>query len=143
MLLAYSKGPRLVNCSFRIQDPESKKEDQIVFNLKIQYKTSDDQKEVHVFLGFNAGDENSPFAADISSESIFRVKETSSKPVKPKEIAKAVYLEAAPAIFPLINDYFTDLCRKGRLPIIDIPSIDFQAFYSENKDQIKEEGSES
>ncbi len=139
MLLVYTKGPRLVRSHFEINSTQPEEPVQITFNFTLNHKRDEEKPEIlHVYLNLTAGDENTPFLVEMQTESLFKINEKNKS--SKKEIAKAVYLEAGPAIFPTINEFFLDLSRKARLSSLDLPVIDFHEFYLRHKDAIKEKG---
>ena len=132
MLLNLHKGPRIINCIFSVKDIKPEKPAEIAFNFKIQHKSPETEDEyLHVFFGFDAGDEKSPFNAEMMTESLYKISVTGKKKIKEEDISKAVYLEAAPMVFLMLNEYFLDLCRKAKIPMIDLPRIDFKQFHSQ------------
>lgn len=134
MLLVYSKGPRVLKINFEFSDTVEKGDFEIPFNFVLRHKVSEkDSSILFVSLSVIAGNDDMPFTFEMETETRFNMKDEA----KEKDIAKAVYLEAGPAIYPAFNELFADLGRKARLPVIALPEVDFEEFYKIHKDSEK------
>ncbi len=125
MSLAIIKRPRLLELKFELQPIEEETTIEIPFSYNMKHRISEsDQSLLIVRFGVEGGGEDFPFNLKISTETRFHLE----KGLEGKDVSKAVFLEAGPVIYPVLNEYFTDLGRKADLPFDALPDIDFQEF---------------
>lgn len=136
MLLDITRRPRLLKLNYSIRPFKKVKSVEIPFGFAISHKKSEKDKSIlRVKFNVTGGGEDMPFDLTIETETLFNIK----KEAKDSDLMKAVFLEAGPVIFPVINEYFTDLGRKANLPIESLPDVDFKEFYEYHKSSTKKD----
>ncbi|PLX88413.1 MAG: hypothetical protein C0618_04415 [Desulfuromonas sp.] len=131
MLLTIYSRQRLTKSMFDTNFNKLSAETTVPFNININHALTDGG-HLKVALAIKGGTDETPFTCEFLTEALFEI----TQKAKDEQIKKAVFTEAAPLMYAVVDEYFKDLCRKALLPIGDLPRMNFEDFH---KNSLKEQ----
>lgn len=128
------KGHRILKSHFRINrdfDVDKGSEGiKLEPQLALNYEKISDEGNITVFFSFKVVDKKSPFNIDVVLAGDFRV--TGEAVDKEDALERLVHINCAACLFPFVREYLADITRRGGLPILYLPSINFVESYKES-----------
>ncbi|MCP4116075.1 MAG: protein-export chaperone SecB [Desulfobacteraceae bacterium] len=98
--------------------------------LALNYEKISDEGDVTVFFLFKIVDKNAPFEINLVLAGDFIV---TGEAVENKEaLERLVHINCAACLFPFLREYLADITRRGGIPILHLPSMNFVEFYNES-----------
>lgn len=98
--------------------------------LALNYEKVSDEGDVIVLFSFKIIDKNTPFKIDIVLAGDFIV--TGDALENKDALGKLVHINCAACLFPFLREYIADITRRGGVPILYLPSMNFVEFYKES-----------
>ena len=134
---------RILKSHFRINEAFDADQDiegiQIEPQLALNYEKISDEGDVTVFFSFKISDKNAPFKIDLVLAGDFQV---AGEALKNKNVLeKLVHINCAACLFPFMREYIADVTRRGGLPILYLPSMNFVEFYKNSIETVCNEQS--
>ena len=132
---------RIIKSHFNLNDAFDIENDMEGVHLEPQmtlnHEKISETGDVTVFFSFKIIDKNAPFKIDLVLAGDFRI---TGEALEDKDaLERMVHINCAACLFPFMREYIADITRRGGLPILYLPSMNFIEHYKESINSVCKE----